>query len=40
MSHIDQEYEHLVLSSQPAGGWTVDGINLKVAKDVFYLPFQ
>jgi hypothetical protein len=40
LSELSDAFQERILAAQPRGGWQIDSLDLKVAKDVFRLPLR
>jgi hypothetical protein len=38
LSELSDAFQERILAAQPRGGWHIDSLDLKIAKDVFRLP--
>lgn len=38
LSELSDAFQARILAAQPRGGWQIDSLDLKIAKDVFRLP--
>jgi hypothetical protein len=40
LSELSDRFQERILAAQPRGGWQVDSLDLKIAKEVFRLPLR